>query len=404
MDNPTSKLYAPSHSPVSWGGWLLALSFLLMGLCGPSTVAAAEGAATDLGAAGGSEVETTTLTLSNGLHMRVSRQGEGPRVLLLHGFPETGYSWRHQMAALAAAGYRAIAPDLRGYGGTDAPADVEAYDILALTTDVTALLDALGADEKVILVGHDWGAVVAWYSVLLHPERFRALVALSVPHGGRRETPPLETWRRAFGENFFYVLYFQQPGVAEKELAADVRDTMARIYASPGTPVDPPEITDPKADAGGWLPRMPRPKALPTWLTAAELDHVVAEFERTGFRGGLSYYRNFDRNWQLTSHLADRRVELPTLFVAGSQDLVIAGRGRAALEAMMTPVVPGLRGIHLIEGAGHWVHQERAAEVDRLLLEFLATLEPSDTKEGDEPATEDSPGTEHGSVSVPEDS
>ncbi|MEE9132945.1 MAG: alpha/beta hydrolase [Gemmatimonadota bacterium] len=310
----------------------------------------------------------------NGIRVRIAEQGKGPLVLMIHGFPESWYSWRHQLRALAAAGYRAVAPDMRGYGGTDAPAEVEAYDILDLCGDVTGLLDALG-EEKAVLVGHDWGAVVAWYCALLEPARFTALVAMSVPWGPRADGPPLPRLRRLYGENFFYMLYFQEPGVAEAELDADPRGLLSRFFTAPDTPREPPRITDPRANAGGLIGRLGAPRELPPWLSQEDLDYYVAEFTRSGFRGGLNYYRNLDRNWELTPQLEGARITVPTLFIAGERDPVIGGRDKAGLERPMRLVAPDLRGVKLIAGAGHWIQQERADEINGLLIQFLQSGE-----------------------------
>lgn len=306
---------------------------------------------------------------ANGISMRIASAGKGPLVLLLHGFPESWYSWRNQIHALAAAGYRAVAPDMRGYGGTDAPRGIDAYDALDLSADLTGLIDALG-EQRAILIGHDWGAAVAWYTALLAPERFEALITMSVPWGPRSDTPPLQRLRRNFGDNFFYMLYFQEPGVAEAELDPDPRALLRRFYASPGAARDAPTITSQKASAGGLLGRIGVPHRIPEWLVEADLDYYVAEFTRTGFRGGLNYYRNLDRSWELTPQLEGATIDIPTLFIAGEKDIVIRGRDRTGLEASMSQVAPELT-VHLIPDAGHWIQQERAGEVNGLILDFL---------------------------------
>ncbi len=314
---------------------------------------------------------------TNGIRVRIAEQGEGPLVLLLHGFPESWYSWRHQLPALAEAGFHAVAPDLRGYGGSDAPPEIEDYNILQLTADATGILDALG-EETAVVVGHDWGAMVAWQCALLHADRFRAVAALSVPYGGRSARPPLEQTKEAFGDNFFYQLYFQEPGVAEGEFDADPRRMLSRVYTSvDGEVVGPPEITSPLASAGGWIGRMPEQKQLPDWLTTEDLDYFVGEFERAGFRGGVNFYRNIDRNWELTPQLAGALVEQPALFVAGEQDLVLSFGGRSSddLEERLRAVIPKLTKCVLIPDTGHWTQQERPAEVNAALIEFLRGLD-----------------------------
>lgn len=312
---------------------------------------------------------------SNGIRMRVAEMGDGPVVLLAHGWPESWYSWRHQLTALARAGYRAVAPDMRGYGGTDAPEDVNAYDLITLAADMVGILDALGVQDAV-MVGHDWGSPVAAHSVLLHPERFRALVLMSVPYGGRGPTNPMDGMRANFGDNFFYMLYHNEPGgVAEAEYDANVRDFLFRIYQSPNSPRHPPEVTDPSRSAGGWIPRLGEPLGLPDWLAETDLAYYVSQFERTGFRGGLNYYRNIGRNWALTEHLAGASIGVPTLFIAGSQDLVIGGATRADLEAIMADTVPDLRDVVLIPEVGHWVQQEAPETTNEAMLSFLASLD-----------------------------
>jgi len=336
-------------------------------LCAATKASAAE--AGDDPVPGGAPGVTLSRIEVNGITMRIAEAGEGPLVLLLHGFPESWYSWRHQIRALSAAGYRVVAPDMRGYGGTDAPAAIDAYDALDLSGDVTGLLDALG-EKQAILIGHDWGAAVAWYCALLAPGRWSALITMSVPWGPRSDTPPLDRLRRSFGDNFFYMLYFQEPGVAEAELDPDPRAVLTRFLASPGAPRDAPAISDPKASAGGLLGRFGVPKQRPIWLTGEDLDYYVAEFTRTGFRGGLNYYRNLDRSWELTPQLKDATIEVPTMFIAGEKDLVIRGRDRESLESSMLQVAPRLT-LHLIPEAGHWIQQERADEVNGMILDFL---------------------------------
>ena len=310
---------------------------------------------------------------NNGLSMQIAEAGQGPLVLLVHGWPELWFSWRHQLPALAAAGYHAVAPDMRGYGGTDAPSEVRAYDIHHLCDDLAGLIDHFGQDRAVV-VGHDWGAIIAWTFSLLRPERVRAVVGMSVPYRGRGETSLIDALELNFGDRFFYILYFQEPGVAEAEFDADPRGILERLYASPKVAREAPEVTDPKRAAGGWIRRLGRPKETPSWLLPHELDYYVREFTRTGFRGGINYYRNFHHNWETTPQLAEARIAQPALFIAGDRDMVIAP-WRDKVEAQMRPWVPDLRGFHLLPGAGHWIQQERPEEVNRLLLEFLASLD-----------------------------
>src|SRR4051794_32893389 len=254
----------------------------------------------------------------NGIEMHVAEQGSGPPVVLLHGFPELWYSWRHQLPALAQAGYRAIAPDLRGFGGTTAPDDVEAYDVVHLTGDVVALLDALGL-ERAIVVGHDWGSDLAWKTALMHPERVPAVAGMSVPFAPRAPAPPIEIFRQHIGEQF-YMVWFQQPGVADEALGRDVRRT----------------LTATEVWGAEWAERSDEQPRRPSFLTEDDLDYYAAEFERTGFTGGLNWYRNIDRNWALLEPYAERRIEQPALFVTGSRDPVRQFMPDAVMDGWLT--------------------------------------------------------------------
>ncbi len=311
---------------------------------------------------------------TNGIQMRVATMGEGPTVLFAHGWPESWYSWRHQITALADAGYRVLAPDMRGYGETDAPEDVDSYNLVNLAADMVGILDAMGISQAT-MVGHDWGSPVAAHTVLLYPDRFNSLVLMSVPHGGRGPVNPLEAMRARTGDNFFYIVYHNEPGgVAEAEYDSDPRGFLSRIYLSPESPREPPEVVDPKRSAGGWIPRLGAPKGLPDWLAREDLDYYVNQFEKAGFRGGVNYYRNFGLTWELTENL-DRTINVPTLFIAGDKDLVINGASKPQLEAAMAATVPDLRKVVLIPGIGHWVQQEAPAETNAAMLEFLDGLQ-----------------------------
>lgn len=305
---------------------------------------------------------------TNGIRLHVAEAGRGPLVLLLHGWPETSYSWRHQLPALAAAGYHAVAPDVRGCGRSDKPGAIEAYRMSALLDDFTGLLDAM--DEKsAVVVGHDWGATMAWTGAALRPERFRAVVGLSVPHLGRAPLPPTQLFRTIFGEKWFYVLYFQEPGVAEAELEADVPRTMRAILA--GDALDPTAAANrAKRPGDGLLTGIRVPEILPAWLTEDDLAHHARELEASGFRGGLNRYRNMDRDWEELPELATARIEQPALFIVGERD---PGRSLAPVDAM-TQLVPGLQEVCVVPGAGHWVQQERPAEVNAAILGFLRAL------------------------------
>jgi epoxide hydrolase A/B len=309
---------------------------------------------------------------ANGIRMHYIEQGTGPLVLLCHGFPEGWYSWRDQLTALAAAGFRVVAPDMRGYGRTEAPAEISQYNILALVGDMIGLVSVLGASQAVI-VGHDWGANVAWHAALFRPDVFPAVAALSVPFRQRGPAPPLHMLRKA-GQLSHYWFHFQEPGVAEAEFERDPRTALRRVlYSISGDA--PPETRRLTLHPGqGWLANSLDPEHPPAWFTDADLDHMAAEFSHSGFRGGLNWYRNIDRNWELTAPWAGALIRQPALFIAGSADPVIElGSGAAALKAL--PVtVPGLKRKLLIDGAGHFIQQERPQRVNEAVLEFLAGL------------------------------
>ncbi|MBL6079908.1 alpha/beta hydrolase [Belnapia sp. T18] len=304
---------------------------------------------------------------ANGITLHVAEAGEGPPVLFCHGFPESWRSWRHQMEALAEAGFRAIAPDMRGYGESEAPPAIEDYTLLHLIGDMVGLLDALGLHQAAI-VGHDWGAPVAWNAALLRPDRFPAVAGLSVPFSPRGPVSPTEALRRA-GRHRFYQLYFQEPGVAEADLEGDAEVTLRRtLWSLSGNPPEA-ERWRPDLPEAGFLASLAEPPALPPWLPAAELAELAAIYRRTGFRGGLNWYRNIERNWRLMAPFAGLTLRQPSLFITGTADPVL-GWTRPAVEALPQRLA-GFRGAVMLEGIGHWVQQEAPEPVNRALLDFL---------------------------------
>lgn len=303
---------------------------------------------------------------TNGIRMHIAEQGTGPLVLLLHGFPEMWYSWEKQMTALAEAGYHAVAPDMRGYGQTDRPTKVEQYTQLHLVGDIIGLLGVLG-EQQAVVAGHDWGASVAWNLALLRPDRVRGVIGLSVPYSPRGRASMLTVMRSVLG-NGFYMSYFQQPGIAEAEFERDVRTTMRKFLTADisGAAVVP--------EGKGMLDVMNEPETLPAWLTQRDLDVFTTEFERTGFTGGLNWYRTIDLTWELMAPWHQALVMQPALFIAGESDITVNFPGARNRITNMRATVPNLKRTVLLEDCGHWIGQERPEEVNAAMIEFLQEL------------------------------
>jgi len=320
-------------------------------------------------------METTTRIIdSNGIKMHITEAGQGPLVILCHGFPELGYSWRHQLSALAEAGYHAVAPDQRGYGKTECPESIESYKIFDLVGDMVGLVHALGED-KAVLAGHDWGSPVAWNCALLRPDLFHALILLSVPYAQRTWTgiPPTAGMQKMAGDKHFYMVYFQEPGKVEKELEEDVRKTIVSTLYSLSGDAPPEDRWKFAFDKGQrFMDTAPMPAALPGWITEKDIDVFTEAFQRTGFRGGVNWYRNIDRNWALTPFLSGARISQPSLFIAGEMDGVIAF-SRSAFDRL-EQTMPNLKEKVLIPGAGHWIQQERPREVSDRMIQFLRDI------------------------------
>jgi pimeloyl-ACP methyl ester carboxylesterase len=314
---------------------------------------------------------------ANGIHLHFVEQGEGPLVVLCHGFPESWYSWRHQLVALSAAGFRAVAVDMRGYGQSDRPEPIDQYTLLHLVGDMVGLLDVLGVQQAVI-AGHDWGAGVAWHAALLRPDRFRAVIALSIPYLQRSPVAPTLIMPRR-KDAVFYPLYFQEPGVAEAELERNVRQTFLKVLGGGSVAGGPPERSaggpvGMVSRDGGLLSGRPTPTTLPNWLTEADIDFYVREFERTGFRGGLNWYRNIDRNWEWLAPFEGAKVTVPALYMVGDRDLIMEFPGMDRVIDNLGNNVPQLRGKVILPGCGHWTQQERASEVNAAMIDFLRQL------------------------------
>ncbi len=311
---------------------------------------------------------------TNGINMHFAEAGSGPLVIMCHGFPESWYSWRHQLRFLSDHGFHAVAPDQRGYGKTDAPEDIGDYNIYQLVGDIVGLVHAL-EEESAVIVGHDWGSPVAWNSAMMRPDLFRAVASCSVPTSPRGSQAPLQAIKNLFGDNFFYQLYFQTPGVAEHELQNNPALTMRKMLFGASGAVNRGNFLQPANPAhksAFMLERMPDPgDDLPAWLTKEDLEFFTNEFARTGFRGGLNWYRNIDRNWEMTGAFQGKKINQPALFITGDRDVV--PYNEQAGNAMRFQV-PNLTKTVVLPGIGHWTQQEAPDDVNRELLEFLQSI------------------------------
>jgi pimeloyl-ACP methyl ester carboxylesterase len=313
---------------------------------------------------------------ANGIELHVATAGpkDGQPVVLCHGFPELWYSWRHQLDALSDAGYRVFAPDLRGYGGSAKPTDVAEYGSDRLTGDLCGLLDHYGYDQAAFS-GHDWGAMVVWEMGRLHPERVSALYNMSVPYSNA-PARPTDIFEVIFADKFFYMLYFQEVGPAEAEFEADPRGflrTMLYSAGGEGMAAANPLVADAPREGTRFQDIMtPAPETLPAWLTEADVDVYAAAFDKGGFFGPVSFYRNIDANWERSHDIPPSVYTMPTGFLTGSLDPVLMMMPGAAEE--MAAAMPDFRGATTVDGAGHWVQQEKPAETNAALLQFLSTV------------------------------
>lgn len=307
---------------------------------------------------------------TNGIELNIAEAGEGPLVLLLHGFPESWYSWRHQFKPIAEAGYHVVAPDMRGYGKSDKPHEIEAYNQVEVRKDIIGLIPALGYDEAIV-IGHDWGAPTAWATALHHPDKVRAVGALSVPFMPRSPVQPMPAMREMFKGQFFYQLYFFEPGVAEAEFEADIRTALKKFLVLAGGETDLTQLT-PKGPDDDMFSSLPDPETLPPWLSEEDLDFYAGEFGRLGMRGPLNYYRNHDLAWKLTEG-APEHIDQPAFFLGGANDGVIM-MAAEAYQAMPN-YVRDLRINELIPGIGHWTQQEAPEKTNEVILRFLKEVD-----------------------------
>lgn len=309
---------------------------------------------------------------ANGMNFHVVTQGEGPLVLMLHGFPESWYSWRHQFAPLAELGFKVAAPDLRGYGASSAPAGIENYSLECLSKDVIGIIKALGY-EQAILVGHDWGAVLAWETACLYPDVIKAIASLSVPYLKRSNEQPMPKMRELFKDQFFYQLYFQEPGVAESEFEADIRTFLLKmLVGASGDSHINVDLIKAEPESEGLLVNVPLPDKLPSWLNATDLLIYESALYKNGLSGPLNWYRNFDENWRYTEHLADARVPQPAFFMIGEHDPVYLFTKSSVDE--IEELVPKLKVNEMVPGMGHWLQQEAPKIVNDALTKWLVEL------------------------------
>jgi pimeloyl-ACP methyl ester carboxylesterase len=313
-----------------------------------------------------------------GVSIRAAIEGKGPLVVMVHGFPESWFSYRHQMTPIAEAGFTACAIDVRGYGGSGKPTTVPDYAMEKMVGDVVGVIEALSPDKKAILIGHDWGAPIVWHSALIRTDRVRAVAGLSVPYMGVPSQPFTTFINEVFTKRgkFFYQHYFQNIGTAEAEAEGDVRAFLRKFYYAISG--DAPDGTWPldKKVGDSLLHRLPDPEPFPAWLTAKDLDYYVGEFETSGLFGPISRYRNHDRDFEYLQQFKDRKINQPSLFIGGDRDLVlkmIPGR-ETSFADLMKAQLTDLRGVHILPGCGHWTQQERPKDVNALLIPWLQSI------------------------------
>ncbi|KAH1090691.1 hypothetical protein J1N35_017948 [Gossypium stocksii] len=304
----------------------------------------------------------------NGINMHVAEKGQGPVILFVHGFPELWYSWRHQIAALSSKGYRAVAPDLRGYGDTDAPDSVTSYTCFHIVGDLVELLNTIAPDQQVFVVGHDWGAIIAWYLCLFRPDKVKAVFTLSVPFIPRNpQMRPTDGWRAIYG-NDYYICRFQEFGEVEAEFAEIGTETVMKALLTYKVP-DP--LMLPKGKPFGHSANTPI--TLPSWLSEEEVSYYVTKFNKSGFTGVINYYRNFDRNWELMAPWTDCDVKVAAKFVVGELDLVyhMPGMKEYIHNGGFKKDVPMLEEVVVMEGVGHFIHMEKPDEINNLIYDFF---------------------------------
>ncbi|KAK8654352.1 hypothetical protein V6N13_128321 [Hibiscus sabdariffa] len=311
------------------------------------------------------KIQHTTVS-TNGINMHVASIGSGPVILFLHGFPELWYSWRHQLLSLSSLGYRCLAPDLRGYGDTDAPTSAASYTSFHIVGDLVGLLDALGV-ESVYLVGHDWGAMIAWSFCQFRPDRIKALVNLSVAYPPRSPlVKPVEGFRALFGDDY-YICRFQEPGEIEDHFAQLGTGKLFKLFLTSRDP-QPFRISK-ETGLRGW----PDPPPLPSWISEQDIDYFANKFNQTGFTGGLNYYRALNLSWELTAPWTGSEIKVPVKFIVGDLDITyhIPGVKEYIHGGGFKKDVPFLQEVVVMEGAGHFINQEKPEEISMHIHDFI---------------------------------
>tara|TARA_A100001011_G_scaffold373159_1_gene432283 strand:+ start:142 stop:1143 length:1002 start_codon:yes stop_codon:yes gene_type:complete len=314
-------------------------------------------------------VKTNKVTL----RCRDAGPRDGPLAILVHGWPESWYSWRHQIRTLADVGYRVIIPDVRGYGGSDKPDRIEDYSMTNLVNDIVEIMDSFGT-EKSVLIGHDWGAPIVWNTAALYPSRVLGVAGLSVPYHPRGKISSIQLWKSIYKDRFFYQLYFQQPGKAEEELDKDVGQSLRKIYYSGSGDAPKNIFSTTKANKSDMLSGLPDPNPFPAWLTAEDINYYISEYKERGFSSTLNRYRAQELDWRELTQLAGATISVPSCFIAGERDSVLRFVPNVDLVAKMKPWMHDLRICELIPNIGHWIQQESPDSVNKLLKEFVTSL------------------------------